>query len=903
LNDGAREITVVGAMQRILRELTRAWMVWVLLCLAIPARAASPDEAKAFEVAVRFFEDRAYDLAERGFAEFIRLHPGSGRVAEALLLQGQALYAQGRYGECLDLLRGRMETAGVLGDLYLYWTAESLYQLGRNQEAAEHYGAVLSNHPESSRRLEASLGEAYATFRLGNLRRTAELLRTQDGAFQLAAADGNPELVARGQLLLAEVCLELGDYLGGIDALTRLPEPGLPPELTWQRQYVLARLQLGSRQVPAALVTVTNLLAQLAPLTNAAAVQLRADARSLEGVLLERSRQPEAAIQAYERNLETEVSPERRFEAVQQIVRLTLVQTRVEEAVARLEDYLRKYPADPLASLLRLALGELRLRQYYGLASNARRSGTNLLQQARVQFGMVITNVGGPYTARAHLNRGWTFWEEAQVTGSTARVADGISDLLRAAEQLPVSEEQAIARFKLGDLLYLQEDYAGAMTNYWQVATNYAELPAVSESLADQARYQLIRAAIATHDLASAKAALEPLLEKAGHPLADRSLLLFGQAVGRVDSGEARQLLTQLIELFPDSGLVPEVKLAIARTYQHEGNWAAAGTEYDRWVTNYPGHSSLARAEFDRAWARYLAGNETNAFQIFTNFVAEYPRHGLTRWAQHWIADYYYRQEKFDLADLNYQQIFLNTNWTTTDLSYHSRLMAGRSAFFRQGYNDARNYFTNLIMDDACPEAIKPEAYFELGNTIMSEKTSGTDPLERYGKAIVAFEKIPQLFPRSLFAPLAWGQIGNCHLQLATADPAQLDRAFEAYTNVLASPMADVSARSAAEIGAATVFEKRAAGASDEMKRGFQDEALSRYLSVFYGGHLREGETADPALVKEAGLAAARLAEDQERWEVATRVYQQLSELLPSMRVIAEARLQRIKQLVSQQER
>jgi TolA-binding protein len=726
------------------------------------------------------------------------------------------------------------------------------------------------------------------------------LLRTPEGAFQRAAVNGNPELVARGQLLLAEVCLELGDYLGGIDALARLPEPGLPAELTWQRQYVLARLQLGSRQVPAALATVTNLLAQLAPLTNAAAVQLRADAKSLEGALLERSRQPEAAIQAYERNLEAGVAPARRFEAVQQIVRLTLAQTRIEEAVARLEDYLRQYPSDPSASLLRLTLGELRLRQYYGLASNARRMGTNLLQQARVQFGMVITNAPGPQVARAFLNRGWTYWEESQATASEARLSEGVPDFQRAAEQLPVSEEQAIARFKLGDSLYLLENYGVAITNYWLVVTNYADLPAINDSLADQARYQIIRAAIATRDLANAQAALEPLLAKPGRPLADRSLLLFGQAVGRIGQpAEARQLFTRFIELFPDSELVPEVRLAVARTHQHEGDWAAAGTEYDRWVTNYPGHASSARAEFDRAWARYLAGNETNAYQLFTNFVGQFPRHALTRWAQHWIADYYYRQEKFDLADLNYQQIFQNTNWASTDLSYHARLMAGRAAFFRQGYNDARNYFTNLIMDPSCPDSMKPEAYFELGNTIMSEKASGTDTLERYRDAIVAFEKIPQFFPESPFAPLAWGQIGNCHLQLATADPARLDRAMEAYTNVWMAATTDVSARSAAGIGLATVFEKRAARAPDVEKRGFQDEALRRYLYVFEGRHLREGETADPALVKEAALAAARLAEDQGRWEVATNVYGRLMELLPPMRVIAEARLQRIEQILA----
>ena len=882
--------------------LTTGWALWSLATLAAGEAAGSDAEGKAFDVAVRLFEDKAFDLAEKDFAEFVRVYPESAKVPEAVLLQAQAQSAQGRLADCLELLLSRRAEAGEWSDRYGYWIAESLYQLGRNEEAAEGYAAVLEDYPDSSRRLEASLGEAYARFKLGDLRRTAELLRTPEGAFQQAATEGSPELVARGQLLLAEVCLDLGDYLGGIDALTRLPEPGLPAQLTWQKQYVLARLQLGSKQVPAALTTVTNLLAQLAPLTNSAALRLRGQAKSLHGALLERSRQPEAAIEAYERNLEPSVSPARRFEAVQQIVRLTLGQNRLEEAVARLEDYVRQYPSDPAASLLRLTLGELRLRQYYALASGARRTGTNLLQQARAQFTMVITNAPNPQVARALLNRGWTTWEESQLGLPGARLAEGAADFQGAAEQLPESEDQAIARFKLGDLRFLLEEWAPAITNYWLVVTNYNALPAVNESLAGQALYQIVRAGIESDDLANAEEALGRLLARPGGSYGDRSLLLLGQAVGRAHRPqEARGLLARFIELYPDSPLVPEVRLAVARTYQHAGDWAAAAAEYDRWVTNYTEHASLPRAEFDRAWARYQSGNETNAFQLFTNFLAQYPKHTLTRSAQHWIADHYFREEKFDLADLNYQQIFLNTNWATSDLNYHARLMAGRAAYFRQGYNDARNYLTNLINDPKCPPAMLAEAYFELGNTIMSEKgPTAAGTLDRYQQAIVAFGKIPQLYSQSPFVPLAWGQIGNCHLQLATAEPSHFDRSFEAYTNVLASTLADADTRGNAEFGLATVLEKRAARATGDDKAPLQDQALRRFLAVFEGAHLREGEIADPALLKEAALAAARLAEEQGRWEVAANVYRRLIAVLPPVKAIAEARLQRVQQMLDQ---
>ena len=507
-------------MRSIAIGMTVCWALWSLVMLGAAVPADSASEAKVFSVALRLFEDKAFDLAEKAFAEFVRDHPDSARVPEAVLLQAQAQYAEGKSADSLKVLQAGLAGAGEWADRYEYWMAESRYQLGENKAAAQGYADVLAKYPNSTRRLEASLGEAYATFRLGDLRRTAELLRAPEGAFQQGAAAGSPDLVARGQLLLAEVCLELGDYLGGIDALARLPEGGLPSQLTWQRQYVLARLQLGSKRLPAALTTVTNLLAQLAPMTNSAAIQLRSQAKSLHGALLERSRQPEAAIEAYERNLESTVMPARRFEAVQQIVRLTLGQNRLEEAVARLEDYLREYPTDSAVSLLRLTLGELRLRQYYALASNARRTGTNLLQQARAQFTMVITNAPNDQVPRALLNRGWTTWEESQLGSSGARLAEGAADFQGAAEQLPHSEEQAIARFKLGDLQFLLKQWAPAITNYWLVATNYTELPAVGEALVDQALYQIIRAGIELGDketgLPTAQEALGRLLARPG---------------------------------------------------------------------------------------------------------------------------------------------------------------------------------------------------------------------------------------------------------------------------------------------------------------------------------------------------------------------------------------------------
>jgi hypothetical protein len=116
----------------------------------------------------------------------------------------------------------------------------------------------------------------------------------------------------------------------------------------------------------------------------------------------------------------------------------------------------------------------------------------------------------------------------------------------------------------------------------------------------------------------------------------------------------------------------------------------------------------------------------------------------------------------------------------------------------------------------------------------------------------------------------------------------------------LQSPRADAIARANAGFGIAAVHEKRATAATGEEQTKLLNEALRRYLYVVEGRHLRENERADPSLVKESALAAARIAEEQRRWDVAENLYLRLMELLPPTRGLCEARLQRLTRIRAQ---
>jgi TolA-binding protein len=294
----------------------------------------------------------------------------------------------------------------------------------------------------------------------------------------------------------------------------------------------------------------------------------------------------------------------------------------------------------------------------------------------------------------------------------------------------------------------------------------------------------------------------------------------------------------------------------------------------------------------------HRSGQQDLAFQQFSNFVTQYPRHALAPAAVHWVADYHYRRGRFDLAEREYQRIYQNTNWPVTELTYHSRMMAGRAAYRRTSYREARNYFTELInlMGTNAPAGLVPEAYFALADTIRA----GADAdrlLTSLTEAIVAYSRIPQNHPDSPLVPLAWGEIGNCHFQLGTADVKQYDLAMAAYTNVIHSAQADVAARSQAEVGLAMSMERKAALPTASDRSALLTAALGHYLRVTEGGNLRPGEEADRFWVERAGSAAAQLAEQMQRWDVADGLYRRLLDLAPPLAAKYRARWDRLRQV------
>jgi TolA-binding protein len=876
----------------------RLLLLLSLFLLCVQASGDTATEKGAFSSAAQAFQDGFYQRAESEMAAFVQQYTNSARLAEAVLIQAQAQMQLTNYTGALGLLSAHFGRAGQWAPEYVFWLGEGYLRMGEPAKAAQEFSNQVRQYPGSARALDASIGEAAARAKLGEWAGVVDLLSKTNGVFQAIARTNHAgELVARGRLLLAEAQFTTGDFSGAQAALQLLADLQLAPRLAWQRQFLLCRLQSTQGNTTEALQGVTNLLVLA---TNAGMRVFLAESIAFQAGLLERLGQADQAMEAYQKNLGENFPAERQRQALLKIAELSLARNRVPQAAQMLETFCSEHRDASSRDLALLTLGELRLRQHLAgsgtngappvAATTNAPPATNDLQRAMSALETLVKEL--PQSAligKAHLNLGWCFWRQEKMPEARAAFQ-------AATERLPVSADKAVAHFKLADCRFRLKDYAGAITNYDAVLEGFGDFAEVKTNLFEPALYQMVRAALEAGNLAVASNGVARILAwYPGGYNTDRAVLIAGQEISRRGNpGGAREILTAFVKAAPKAPLVPEVELAIARTFEQEGNWDEAVTLYDRWTTTFtnsagpPALAVVAGAQYCRAWANFQAGRQTNALAQFTNFVARFPTHEWTPLAQWWVADYFFRTGRLREAEENFQLLYQSTNWPQSELSYQARMMAGRTAVERRGWKDAIDYFTNLTSDIKCPPDIWLEAMFAYGDALMSR--DATNKLADYEEAASVFTRIVESYPTNRMAVLATGQKANCLLQWAlfTGNYAPATNELQ---KVLISPLADSTVRAMARVGLAVVLEKQAEQRPVAERLPLLKSALNYYLDVlYYDKDLREAEQPNLFWVKKAGLEAARLSESLQDWGQAIKIYSRVRDLLPAIAPTLEKR-------------
>jgi outer membrane protein assembly factor BamD (BamD/ComL family) len=879
---------------------------WLLILLALSTGgersfAASAREDRAYAAAVTAFQDGMWSRAETEFAQFVQKYPKSGRMAEAVLMQAEAEFKQGKLPQAIARLTARQAEAGNLADQYVYWIGEAQFQNGDFSAAAETFVSLTRDFPESSVRLRAVVEASSSLAQTNEWPQVVSLLEETNSVFQRAAQmDSGNELVSRGQLLLARAKFAQNDFTGAAAVLGSLNSPTLKPELDWQRAYLLHQVKLAAGDTNAALAATTNLV-QIARLEKNDV--LRAESLALRARVLEQLGQKAGAVAAYQEILALNPPVERQRQAILKMAELAIALDRFSDAEDSLQKFRAQFPASAAADVALLTLGELHLKDYTAqmATTNHLAEATNHLREAQARFDQFLGAFkNSPLAGKAYLDRGWCNWLAAKnsesvgdIKAAAQKYAESLDDFSAAAQSadLPPSEDLAVARFKMGDAMFALTNYAGALENYRAVLDDFTNFPAVARALGDRALYQMLRANLELKDLAGASSAMARILKLyPASDLADSGLLLVGEGLADArPPAAARALFQKFVETSPNSPLRPQVELAVARTYEREQDWPSAIGQYENWRNDFPTDALRPQADYALAQANFQAGNETNAFGLFTNFVAQFPTHDLAPLAQYWVADHYFRLGGTNYVDAerNYKMLYQNTNWQGSPLVYQARLMAGRAAMGLPSYNDAIDHFISLTSDTNCPPDLNAQALFAYGSALMlSDSRDTNNPLANFQLATNMFNQICQLYPTNEPGALAWNEIGDCDLQLGA-----FDAATNAYAQVFNSPFANISARSRAQIGFGIALEKKAVLVSGASQNELLDQALDNYLDVFWGDNLRDGEQWDLFWVKKAGLQAAPLVGRLNDPDAERAFYGSLKGVLPQLTDLIEKKV------------
>ncbi|HXS68808.1 MAG TPA: tetratricopeptide repeat protein, partial [Candidatus Polarisedimenticolia bacterium] len=761
----------------------------VLLALFFSAQllfAANSAEERAFSVAMQKFR-ASPDLSEGDFAAFLQKYPNSIHVPEVILHQAQARLFSGQAAGAISLLATNQNRADKLAPQYLYWLGQAQFQNQEYSIAADTFGQMLRKYPDSREALDSTIHQASAYERLEDWPRVRRLLEQTNGLFQQSVRSGTVSAtMASGFLLLGEAQLVQGDLARVDDTLRALDKQTLSSGLKWQRDYLAARRQRADGHLDDALHGSASLVTAEDPTNRAEGIAFEAGVQEQLGNL-------EAAVNAYTNNLAPDAPSSFQRRAFLKITELDLKQNKLPDVAQCLENFLERFPTPEPADLAMLTLGEIRLKQALsGSNTNITGGQTNLFEHALAEFNKVLTQyTNSPFIGKAHLDKGWCLWSQGKIPESQEAFR-------KAVELLPFSEEQAEARFKWADTQFEMRNFSDAITNYNFIAARYASLPeAKANRFIERALYQACRAALDNHNLVAATSALKNILEWYPDGFAGPSaLLLTGQGLAaQKDPAGARRLFAEFKERYPANSLLPEVRLAIARSYEQEGDWNAAITNYVDWTQTFPHHYLLPQAQFSLATDTYKIGHETNALMLFTNFIVRFPTNELSARAQWWVGDFYFRNGDFVAAENNYQLVYLNTNWPQSDLSYQARMMAGQSAMARFAYKQAIPYFTNLMGPDI-PRDLQVQATMAYADaTISQDSTNKTKDLS---DAIQSLKTIVVTQSNTPPAALAWGRIGDCYFALGGDDPNQYTNAAAFYRRVVEAPFASRDARNEA---------------------------------------------------------------------------------------------------------
>ena len=355
-------------------------------------------------------------------------------------------------------------------------------------------------------------------------------------------------------------------------------------------------------------------------------------------------------------------------------------------------------------------------------------------------------------------------------------------------------------------------------------------------------------------------AALYTRLEKEGEDANSRAELRLEEGLSQAARNDphAQQTLQRFTRDFPQSARIGEAYVAMAELAFHRTppSLDDARKYLSRAAESKPADGVSERAEYLSIWIEDASsGNDTKVIELARQFLEKHATSSFAPDVRMKLAETYYRLQDFANAQTHFQ--ILGQQEPPTPFTEKATFFAGESAMSSMGENALERalvLFEQVVRQNG-----------ELRWAARNEQALIERKLGKPRDALLLYDEVLKGPAKPVDKREAVCGKGDIYVELASEDPKNYDRAIEAYDQLANDAHDPGHWRNQALFKKGVALEKKAE----------REAALTTFYEVLEA-QVRPGRPPEFFWFYKAGFNAARLLEENSKWESAAAIYQRL---------------------------
>jgi TolA-binding protein len=369
-------------------------------------------------------------------------------------------------------------------------------------------------------------------------------------------------------------------------------------------------------------------------------------------------------------------------------------------------------------------------------------------------------------------------------------------------------------------------------------------------------------------------------LSEHGADAASRADLLLEEGLVQAAQGDRKAIpsLQEFLRNFPNGKRASEAWVALAELAFHASppHFDEARNDLARAAASLPTPQAAERADYLMIWIEDAAPNveDTKVVALANQFLQKHPASPFAPDVRMKLAESYFRRQDFSNAQTQFE--ILAEKDPNTPLSEKALFFAAESAVSSMGAHSLDRAI--VLLDEIAHKN------GELKWSARNEQAAIERKLGKPQDALLLYEEVLKSDAKSAEKREALCGRGDIYFEMGATDPKNYDRAIEIYDQLAAEKDASAHWRNQALFKKGVCLEKK----SD------RPAALATFYKIIE-------EQSRPDRAREffwfykAGFNAARILEDDSKWQPAATIYEKLASAGGTRSEEANARLARLR--------